>query len=165
MVKMAINEGPDATPHFVPFVPGKRVRPVLESYRFEVPTRREVEGLIGDVIDDLAGVFPDAAEQRRISHHLQEFTSDWGRAYARFGSSRAGVRRYTGLLGRLGETVCNEQLKARLNRHGKGYGSLAVLSTVFQKTNRIVSYAGESLLGGDEHHPPPVVRPDAASQS
>jgi hypothetical protein len=124
-------------PTFVP-VSGRTRYPSMEGHAFDVPLPQEVSRLLADVFKELATF--DGSQQQVA--HLKGFERKWRQAFARYGVTKRGATTYRVLADELRDYVEADAVFERLDRFGRAYGSLAVLETVFQETNRTVPYRG-----------------------
>jgi hypothetical protein len=146
MVKRAIAKGDRLPPTFVPWRPGARPRLSVERYRFAVPSPQQVDTLVTEILAELPDAFEgDVVETGRVSSALMSFRDSWRRVFVRHRGSASGEADYVAALEELRLLLATTELKRRVFSYGKAFGAMAVLTTVFQTTNRLVDLKGKRL--------------------
>jgi hypothetical protein len=106
--------------------------------------------LIHDIVSELTVAISDESERQEIGGQFNEFVQAWKRLYSQFGNRKTGRRHYARALDQLVVVAAGSNLKRRLQPRSNAYGSLAVLSTVFQMTNRMVGFDGQALVANHD---------------
>jgi hypothetical protein len=154
LVDKTLRRPQSTRPIFVAFGRGAHKYPATERHVFSVPQPSEVAPLVADVIAALpaayAGVPPEV--RSAVRRRLRSFEDSWRGTFAEFGQDADGAAHYQAHVESLLEFSLRSRLRERLDRYSRGYGSLAVLLTIFQTTNRTVPQA-RSVPAAPDHGP------------
>jgi hypothetical protein len=135
MMRSSIRHGFDVKPRFVPFDRSDRPRLQIERMSFSVPSAKEMNGLVRDIVTELPTWIADETKRQTIEDQLIELRKSWREQFAKYGCSRRGEHAYRRLLDGFAAVSSGTGLKQLMPKSSKAYSAAAVLSSVFQANN------------------------------